>query len=301
MYLHEVLQERGEIMCPASAGNVAISAGELGTVLREGVPVIVLEVGRETAEGRDPRLSYGEGHIPGAHYVAFETDLVGRPTGTSGNGPLPEVSGLQERLRAWGVDDGSTVVVHTRQNPAVAARAWWVLRWAGVADVRFLDGGFAAWQALGGPLDADVPPPAAGRAVVRPGSLPVLTAEDAGRLAASGHLIDARGRQAYAGDPQRTGTGHIPGAHSVPGSDNFSDGELRDATELRALYAPHLHGRTLGVYCGGGVSATATVLALASLGVEAALYPGSWSAWITDPARPAVTGSLPGVHPATAR
>ncbi|MFE5239652.1 sulfurtransferase [Streptomyces sp. NPDC056627] len=288
-------------MCPASAGNVVISARELDSALREDVPVIVLEVGRETGEGHGPRLSYAEGHIPGAHYVAFEKDLVGRPTGTTGNGPLPEVSDLQDRLRAWGVDDDSTVVVHTRQNPAVATRAWWVLRWAGVADVRCLDGGFAAWQALGGPLDADVPTPAAGTAVVRPGSLPVLTAEDAGRLAASGHLIDARGPQAYAGDPQRTGTGHIPGAHSVPGSDNFSAGALRDATELRALYAPHLDGLTIGVYCGGGVSATTTVLALASLGVEAALYPGSWSAWITDPARPAVTGNQPGAHPATAR
>ncbi|MGW0785626.1 sulfurtransferase [Streptomyces sp. NPDC002913] len=288
-------------MCPAFAGNVLISASELDTVLREGVPVIVLEVGRETGEGRDPRISYGEGHLPGAHYVEFETDLVGRPTGTTGNGPLPEVSGLQDRLRAWGVDDDSTVVVHTRQNPAVAARAWWVLRWAGVTDVRFLDGGFAAWQALGGPLDTGVPAPAAGTVVVRPGSLPVLTAEEAGRLAASGHLIDARGPQAYAGDPQRAGTGHIPGAHSVPGSDNFLAGELRDATELRALYAPHLDGHSLGVYCGGGVSATTTVLALASLGVEAALYPGSWSAWITDPTRPAATGTLPGVYPATAR
>ncbi|MFE7074166.1 sulfurtransferase [Streptomyces sp. NPDC057620] len=292
-------------MCPASARNVIISASELGAVLSGSTsistPPVVLEVGRKNGDGVDPRHSYATGHIPGAHYVEFEADLVGTPTGSSGQGPLPEVGDLQGRLRDWGVDDGGTVVVHTRGNPAVAARAWWILRWAGVADTRCLDGGLAAWQAFGGPLDTAVPPPAAGTAVVRPGSLPVLTAEDAGRLATAGHLVDARSPEGYAGDPRRTGTGHIPGAYSVPGSDNFSGGRLRGAAELRALYADHLDGRAVGAYCGGGVSATTTVLALASLGVEAALYPGSWSAWITDPARPTTTGTDPGARPPAAR
>ncbi|WP_030752886.1 sulfurtransferase [Streptomyces sp. NRRL F-5135] len=287
-------------MCPAPVRKVTISASELDAALRENTSVVVLEVGRTAGEGPDPRHSYAVGHIPGAHYVPFESDLVGRPTKTTGHGPLPRAGDLQERLRAWGVDGGSTVVVHTRQNPAVAARAWWILRWAGVADVLCLDGGLAAWQALGGPLDTGIPPKAAGAAVVRPGSLPVLTAEDAGRLAATGHLIDARAPQAYAGDPRRTGTGHIPGAYSIPGADNFAGGELRTATELKTLYAAHLDGRVVGAYCGGGVSATTTVLALASLGVEAALYPGSWSAWITDPARPTTTGTEPGAQPSAA-
>ncbi|MFE6157348.1 sulfurtransferase [Streptomyces sp. NPDC056486] len=286
-------------MCPASVRKVVISASELSAVLRESASIVVLEVGREAGDGSEPRLSYSTGHIPGAHYVPFEAALVGSTTENTGHGPLPRASDLQERLRVWGVDDGSTVVVHTRQNPAVAARAWWILRWAGVENVLCLNGGLAAWQAFGGPLEADVPPPAAGTAVVRPGSLPVLTAEDAGRLAAAGHLIDARSPEAYAGDAQRTGTGHIPGAYSIPGSDNFAEGELREATELRSLYAAHLDGRVIGAYCGSGVSATTTVLALASLGVEAALYPGSWSAWITDPARPTATG--PGVPPAAGR
>ncbi|MGW1092704.1 sulfurtransferase [Streptomyces sp. NPDC002596] len=93
----------------------------------------------------------------------------------------------------------------------------------------------------------------------------------------------------------------MPGAHSVPGSENFADGELSDPATLAALYAAHLDGREVGAYCGSGVSATTTVLALARLGVEAALYPGSWSAWITDPRRPAATGDQPGLHPSSAR
>ncbi|WP_183154804.1 sulfurtransferase [Streptomyces shenzhenensis] len=284
-------------MRPDSSEDVVMSAMRLDDALRSGAKVVVLEVGREGEDHSEARHSYLTGHIPGAHYVSFEADLVGSRTGSSGNGPLPHAGGLQERLRTWGVDDGSTVVVHTRRNPAVAARAWWVLRWAGVANVRWLNGGLAAWRAIGGALDVDVPPPGAGTAVVRPGALPVLAAEDIGRLATSGHLIDARAPEAYAGDARRTGTGHIPGAHSVPGGQNFAGDELLDVEELSALYAAHLDGREIGVYCGSGVSATATVLALAALGVEAALYPGSWSAWITDPTRPTTTGSDPGAHP----
>ncbi|MFJ8787865.1 sulfurtransferase [Streptomyces sp. NPDC102462] len=284
-------------MHPASTKAVVTSANQLATALRTGAKIVVLEVGQKTADDVGARHSYLAGHIPGAHFVPFDNDLVGERTGTSGTGPLPDPGQLEERLRTWGVDDDSTVVVHARHSPAVATRAWWVLRWAGVANVQYLNGGLSAWQEIGGPLDARVPPPAAGTAVVRPGSLSVLTAEDAGRLAASGHLIDARAPKAYAGDPRRTGTGHIPGAHSIPGSDNFTDGRLRDAAALRALYSAHLDGQEIGAYCGSGVSATTTVLALAHLGVEAALYPGSWSAWITDPARPTTTGAQPGAHP----
>ncbi|RDG34858.1 sulfurtransferase [Streptomyces corynorhini] len=280
-------------MRPVPAKAVTTSARKLADALRSGAQVVVLEVGREAGEGPEPRNSYLAGHLPGARFVSFEEDLVGPRTGSSGNSPLPRASGLQDRLRRWGVDDDSTVVVHTRQNPAVATRAWWTLRWAGVEDVRYLHGGLSGWRRIGGALDTDVPPPGAGSATVRPGSLPLLTAEEAGRLAASGHLIDARAAQAYRGDPDRTGTGHIPGAHSIPGADNFTGGELRDAAALTALYAAHLDGDEVGAYCGGGVSATTTVLALASLGVEAALYPGSWSAWITDPTRPIATGARP--------
>ncbi|AXG83093.1 sulfurtransferase [Streptomyces paludis] len=279
-----------------------MSATELDAALRAGAKVVVLEVGRETGEHTEARRSYLAGHLPGAYFVPFEEDLIGPPEAGAGAGPLPRAEDLRERLRVWGVDDDSTVVVHTRQSPAVATRAWWVLRWAGVADVRYLNGGLSAWRRIGGALDTGVPPPGAGTAVVRTGSLPLLTAEEAGRLAAAGHLLDARATEAYVGDPHRTGTGHIPGAHTVPGSHNFADGELAGPATLSALYAAHLDGRAVGAYCGSGVSATTTVLALASLGIEAALYPGSWSAWITDPARPAATGARPGgAHPPPAR
>lgn len=89
-------------------------------------------------------------------------------------------------------------------------------------------------------------------------------------------------------------TGHIPGAHSLPGTGNLRDGHLADGHTLRSLYTPFLTGAPVGAYCGGGVAATLDVLALSTLGVTAALYPGSWSQWISDPSRPIATGDARG-------
>ncbi|MFD7154073.1 sulfurtransferase [Kribbella sp. NPDC059898] len=266
-----------------------ISAEQLAR-RRDGV--VVLEVSRSS------ETAYLEGHVAGAHSVVLERDLVGRLTEMSGSGPLPEPGELQGRLRRWGVGDDSTVVVYSRETPAIATRAWWTFRWAGLANVFLLDGGLRAWEEADGTLDTEIPPPSEGSVVVRPGSLPVLSPEDVARIAVSGHLLDARGTAAYLGDPQLPRLGHIPGAHSVPGSVNFVDGKLLGPAALRELYGACLDGHEIGAYCGSGVSATTTVLALAQLGIEVALYPGSWSEWITDPARPSATGDRPGTYPA---
>jgi thiosulfate/3-mercaptopyruvate sulfurtransferase len=130
---------------------------------------------------------------------------------------------------------------------------------------------------------------------VTTGSLPTLDADDAAKLARTGLLLDARGPDAYAGGEPRTG--HIPGALSAPGTANIgTDGLLKTHEDLQVHYAAlGVGGRSgVGVYCGGGVAATLDILALARLGVPAALYPGSWSAWSADPARPAATGDQPG-------
>jgi thiosulfate/3-mercaptopyruvate sulfurtransferase len=277
-------------MSPVTTQAVVVSAEQLAARLRAGEKIVVLEIHRGAT------TEYASGHLPGAHLVRFEEDLVGARTDASGNAPLPDPAVLQDHLHRWSIDDDSTVVVYSRQNPAVATRAWWTLRWAGLRRVHYLNGSIAAWERIGGRLDSDLPVPGEGTAVVRPGALPVLSAEDAARIASVGHLIDARGTEAYLGDPQQLRVGHIPGAHSVPGSDNFVDGELIDPAALTSRHAAYLDGREIGAYCGSGVSATTTVLALAQLGVEVALYPGSWSAWITDPSRPTATGAEPGSY-----
>ena len=182
------------------------------------------------------------------------------------------------------------MVVYSTDHASSAARVWWVLRWAGVEDVRFLDGGLDGWVARGGELRDDPPAVGGGTASLRLGSLPTLDADDAGRLARSGHLLDARPAHAYDGRAAAAGsrpTGHVPGAVSAPVRPGAY---LGDRDELLATYGPYLDGAPVGAYCGSGVAATVTVLALSTLGVDAALYPGSWSAWSTE-SRPVAQGT----------
>jgi len=182
-----------------------------------------------------------------------------------------------------------------------AARGWWTLRWAGVPRVLLLDGGQAAWQSANLPLAMNPPEAArAGNVQLSAGHLPVLTADEASSLARRALLIDTRIRPNYIGGPSAPGEarrGHIPGAVSVPAPANLNaDGRFLPAAELAALYgAAGLNMQEeVGIYCGAGVSAAHAVAALATLGITAPMYVGSWSAYSADPARPAVTGDLPG-------
>ncbi|MGG7611833.1 sulfurtransferase, partial [Streptomyces sp. ZG43] len=177
-----------------------------------------------------------------------------------------------------------------------AARAWWLLRWAGHPEVRVLDGGLGAWD---GPLETGEAAPEPGDFTPEPGRLELLDADGAAALAASGVLLDARAAERYRGDVEpidRVG-GHIPGAVSAPTTENTGeDGRLRPAAELAGRFAAlgANPGTKVGVYCGSGVSGAHEVLALAVAGVDAALYVGSWSDWSADPARPVATGPQPG-------
>jgi len=213
---------------------------------------------------------------------------------------VPELAALQAAARGWGVRTGVPVVAYDSVGGTSAARAWWLLRWAGVPDVRLLDGGLDAWVAAGGPLETGDVTPAQGDVVLRPGGLPTLDADAAAALAAGdGTLLDARAAERYRGEvePIDPRAGHIPGAVSAPTSENLGpDGRFRTADALRERFAALGLGGDVrvGVYCGSGVTAAHEVAALASVGVEAALYPGSWSQWSSDDARPAAVGPEPG-------
>ncbi|HZB49317.1 MAG TPA: sulfurtransferase [Mycobacteriales bacterium] len=269
-------------------------AVELG--LRPGgtaaVPV-VLDV-RWRLLGPPPAELYAAGHLPGAVAVDLDADLAA-PPGAGGRHPLPDPADLQAALRRCGVRADSAVVAYDDGDGSSAARAWWLLRWAGHRDVRVLDGGFAAWTAAGLPTTTEVPAPAPGDIVVRPGGMPVLDAAGAAATAARGVLLDARAAERFRGEvePVDPVAGHIPGARSAPLAGNVGpDGRFRPPAELRRRFAElGVTGDTpVGTYCGSGVTAAQQVLALELAGVPAALYAGSWSEWITDPARPVATG-----------
>lgn len=208
-------------------------------------------------------------------------------------------------LRAAGINAGDSVVAYDAGDGSIAARAWWLLRWAGHADVAVLDGGYAAWVADGRPVTADVPKPEPGDFEVRPGHMPVLDADQAAELASSdaGVLLDARAPERYRGDvePIDPKAGHIPGAHNAPfGGHVDQAGRWRPAAELAARFTELgvRAGAPVGAYCGSGVTAASVVLALEVSGLTdatapAGLYVGSWSNWSADPARPVATGSTP--------
>ena len=244
------------------------------------------------------RPAYESGHVPGAVYVDLEAELAS-PPGRSGRHPLPDVDVFGRAMRRAGVSADREVVVYDAGQGWAAARAWWLLSWAGHSRVRVLDGGLAAWTAAGLALSADEPVLQEGDFVPRPGKLPVLDADGAASLARTGLLLDARAGERYRGEtePIDPVAGHIPGAVSAPTSENAQeDGRFRQPRELAdrfaSLGADSATG--VGVYCGSGVSAAHQVLALAVAGVPAALYVGSWSEWCSDPSRPVATGSSPG-------
>ncbi|MGH3514139.1 MAG: sulfurtransferase, partial [Pseudonocardiaceae bacterium] len=205
----------------------------------------------------------------------------------------------QATLRAAGVSATTSIVAYDAADSSVAARLWWLLRWAGHREVAVLDGGIAAWRTAGLPVTVEVSRPQPGTITLRPGAMPVLDAAQAAALARDGVLLDARAAPRYRGEtePVDPRAGHIPGATNAP----FP--ELTDAqgcwlppTRLRELAQRWGVGDAeVGAYCGSGINACALVLGLERAGVTtrqrpAALYAGSWSQWCTDTARPVATG-----------
>ncbi|MGP3982830.1 sulfurtransferase [Streptomyces sp. KR80] len=265
---------------------------------REGAnPPVLLDV-RWQLGGPPGRPGYEAGHIPGAVYVDLDTELAG-PAGAAGRHPLPALDAFGTAMRRAGVSADRPVVAYDGGLGWAAARAWWMLRWAGHEDVRVLDGGLSAWTSEGHPLTTEVPAPDGGGFVPRPGGVPLLSADGAAALARSGVLLDARAGERYRGEvePIDPVAGHIPGAVSAPTTENVTeDGRFRPAADLRERFASLGAGEdaTVGVYCGSGVSAAHEVLALAVAGIPAALYVGSWSEWSSDPQRPVATGADPG-------
>jgi thiosulfate/3-mercaptopyruvate sulfurtransferase len=241
---------------------------------------------------------FGAGHLPGAVFLDLDAQVCGTP-GAGGRHPLPDPDALQEALRAAGVRAGHPVVVYDAGDGQAAARVWWTLRWAGHGRVRVLDGGYAAWVAAGGPVTTKEPKPARGDVTVRPGGMPVLDADGAAGLARTGVLLDVRIAPRYRGEtePIDPVAGHIPGAVNLPaGEHTAADGRFRAAEAIRERFAEVAvdDGVRVGAYCGSGVTAAHTVLALNLAGrPDAALYIGSWSHWITDPARPIGIGERP--------
>lgn len=269
--------------------TVAISAEKLAEHMRVNHRIVLLDV-RWTVAAPDGRDAYLAGHLPGAVFVDLDAELSDHSVTGAGRHPLPSPTALQESARRWGVNTGDTVVVYDDWGSQAAARAWWLLRAAGV-DVQLLDGGLAAWP---GALEAGDVTPAEGDVVIT--SLDAMPSVSADEVASfEGVVLDARAGERYRGEvePFDSRAGHIPGARSAPTAQNIDgDGLFRGVDELRLRFegVGVREGEMPVVYCGSGVTATHEIAALAIAGYDAALYPGSWSEWSSDPRRPVATG-----------
>lgn len=247
------------------------------------------------------REAYAKSHLPRATFADLLEDLSGPIVpGVTGRHPLPDVDVLVAKLRRFGISGTHQVVVYDDAGGAFAARLWWLLRWLGHDTVAVLDGGFPAWVGEGWPVTDDVAsvPPGDFAGAPRP-ELLVTVRELSVPESSSRPLFDARAPERYRGDvePIDPVAGHIPGAVNLPFAGNLRDGRFLPPAELRARIAAALHGalpESAIVYCGSGVTACHDVLAFARAGLPLPrLYAGSWSEWITDPARPIERGDAP--------
>ncbi len=244
---------------------------------------------------------YAVSHIPGARFLHLDRDLSGPMTGRNGRHPLPDPATLAAKLGAAGVGPATQVVTYDGQGAAYAARAWWLLRWLGHDAVAVLDGGFGKWLREGRPVSAAIPQPAPARFAARP----VRGAVDVAFLVAHLHdpsvcVVDARANDRYRGENETLDpvAGHIPGSVNRFFRDNLdAGGQFKSAAALRAEWLALLAGRppeSVVHSCGSGVSACHNLFAMELAGLPGSqLYPGSWSEWIADPARPVASGPNP--------
>ena len=261
---------------------------------------VVFDCRHDLADSRRGARVYREGHLPGAYFASVETELSGLKTGANGRHPLPDAAAFAAFLNAHGVTAETQIVAYDDVGGQYAARLWWLARWLGLTRVAVLDGGLPKWIADGNPLSVEMPTPRpTGGVIARPDATMVRSAADvrAGTENASRCIVDARAPERFRGEvePIDLVAGHIPTALNRFFKSNLrADLTMRAPAELRREFAAMLGGwRPDQVIhqCGSGVTACVNVLAMEHAGLGgSALYVGSWSEWIADPARPIARG-----------
>ena len=263
--------------------DVIVTAADLAAELDADPDRLVLLDVRWSLGGPPGHDEYLEGHLPGAVFVDLDHELAAPPSPERGRHPLPEVADLQAAARRWGIDDDSRVVAYDASGNLAAARAWWLLRWAGHDDVRLLDGGLAAWTATGAGLETRETIPHGGQVSFDgAGRLPTVELDAVPGIARDGLLLDARAPERFRGEvePVDPKAGHVPGARNLPtGSLLDAHGRFLPREELRARFTAvgADGGERLTASCGSGVTAAHLLAAASIAGLEGALYPGSWS------------------------
>jgi thiosulfate/3-mercaptopyruvate sulfurtransferase len=279
------------------ATKILVSAAELEALLGDDrcIPVDCRFEFSDTDKGR---ADWRAGHIPGAAYAHLDEDLSSPITEQSGRHPLPEPTRFAAYLASIGWSPAKLLVAYDEGSNAVASRLWWLMRYFGQPSA-LLDGGLAAWVASGRPLEqGETTRPATAVVELQPdASIKIETATILKKLGTGEPLVlDARASQRFRGEvePLDTRAGHIPASINRPfGSNLQMSGRFKSREVLREEFLELLAGRdpkTLAHSCGSGVTACHNLFAMELAGLEGSrLYPGSWSEWIRDPARPIET------------
>ncbi|CAN7290759.1 MULTISPECIES: sulfurtransferase [Duganella] len=278
-----------------------ISAADLSQHLTDDNWVI-LDCRHDLMNPNAGRDGFAIGHIQGAQFANLDTDLAGAKTGPDGKfrgrHPLPARSALIETLRGWGISDDTQVVAYDAHGGMFAARLWWLLRWVGHPAVAVLDGGLAAWQSQGLGMVTLAQRRTPGTISDKPSLVKTVSVDEvvANLATQERTVVDARAADRYRGENETIDPvgGHIPGAKNRFFKDNLgADGRFKDAAQLKEEFAPLFASAPQAIMqCGSGATACHNLLALEVAGLPgAALYPGSWSEWCADPARPVATGA----------
>lgn len=250
----------------------------------------------------DPFAGYRDylaAHIPGAHYLDLDKDLSGVKTGKNGRHPLPQKKHLTKKLIELGLQQNQQVVVYDDRESMFAARAWWLLRWLGHANVQVLDGGLRAWIDMGLPLSTEQPTSELGNfkfssedgmPTVDVDTLFSQLSQPVKATQTRWQIVDARASDRFHGENETVDSigGHIPGAVNRYFRDNLTQqGYFKTAEQLREEWLHFIPSQQVAHQCGSGVSACHNLLAMEIAGLPSgALYPGSWSEWCADPSRP---------------
>lgn len=270
-----------------------VSAAALADAMSD-ARVVVVDCRHDLASPEAGEAAWRAGHIPGALFMHLDRDLSAAKTGCNGRHPLPTPEAFVALLGERGISPAHRVVAYDDAGGMFAARLWWMLRWVGHRDVSVLDGGLSAWKADGGALDTSVRPL---QSVSYPLGevLPIADADAVRANLASAErlLVDARAPDRFRGENETLDPvgGHIPGAVNRFFKLNLADdGRFKPADALREEWRALIGDRAPGelvMQCGSGVTACHNLLALEVAGLGGAqLYPGSWSEWCSDPARP---------------
>jgi len=275
-----------------------IDAEALATILDD---CVLVDCRHDLMDPTVGAAAYAQGHLPRAWFMHQDTDLAGPKNGRNGRHPLPERETMRRRLEAIGLTDDRQLIVYDDQGGMFAGRLWWLARWLGHRAVAVLDGGLPAWTKAGFPLTRELPKADRdGRLGDRPSLVRMIDAPAVLANIDSREclLVDARSPERYRGEiePLDPVAGHIPGATNRPFQQNLRpDGRFKPAEVLRGEFATLLAGRAPGQViqqCGSGVSACHNIIAMELAGLNgSALFPGSWSEWCADPARPVATGA----------